>query len=259
MSWERPFDLFLDVRKPGAASSLLIRQSNSFAESSTPIRWIEGDCFPLRIHLLDPETQTFTEIESPVAILAGKASAAMDDGSTLFSAQDFSAVVPGEGMHAIEAVLDLNTEGLISAISASTISGSPKFVLAQVDLELQNADNTRRQTYRFPVEVQRQAYKDSDLDPTPGPPTYPPPSAIVANLSGSVDVDAEVADMEVDISEHGLEEAPSVVLPSICKPSADAPQIICTGVSGVTAEGFIAHLSGITPTAGYKLNYLVIP
>lgn len=259
MSWERPFDLFLDVRKPGAATSLLIRQSNSFAESSTPIRWIEGDCFPLRIHLLDPETQEYTEIEDPVAILAGKASEDMDESATLFSAQDFEPVSDGEGVHAIESVLNLNTTELIEAIDAASVSsGRPKSVLVQVDLELQNEDNSLRQTYRFPVEVQRQAFKDDDLEPTPGPPNYPPPSALVANNSGSVDLAEESTKIEVDLSDHGLGEAPAVILLTVCKPSAGSAQIFATA-SSVSASAFTAHFSAGIPAPGYKLTYLVIP
>lgn len=257
-SWERPVDIYLDVRKPGAEHSMLSPNGTAFSSVTTPLKWIEGDAFNLRLYLVDPEDSSYENVTDSAVMLAGKPVAGMED-DPLFSAQDFSVVDLGNDKYCLEAELDLNTEELISAIDAASQTGNePKNVLVVVDVEVQNLTNTLRTTYRFWVNVYRQSYSDSDLDPTPGPPSYPDPGDLVANKSGAAALSAGTSSIEVDLSSHVLSEAPAVVLLTIRKPSADDPQIFAT-LAAVSSTAFTAHFSGEIPGAGYTINYLVIP
>ena len=255
MSWTRPVDVYLDVRKPGAEASLLAKNGAAFSGSAAPLKWIAGDAFMLRIFLLDPSTVAYEQVDNPAVLVAAKDPA--DTEHVLFSAQNFSSASEGDA-HYVESLLNLNTEDLLSAIdSAPARSGAGKSVSVLVDVEFQNANNSLRSTYRFPVQVFEQMYSDGDLDPSPGPPAYPDPDALLANNSGSVDLVLGSTLMEVDISDYGFGQAPAVVLLTICKPSAGSAQLFAV-VEDVRAESFTAHFSAAVPEDGYKLHYLVI-
>lgn len=177
MTFARVFDLYIDTAAAGGPNPLL--QATNGSPLTIPVSWVQADCFTLRLHFRS--LNGFGVTTTAVALAAGDeivlaAKAAVADSTLLFNAMGFTEVTGGGDTY-YQATLDLNTTELDTALTGSTLT-------ALVDVEVQNADNTARLTFRFSVTIVAQAY-DDEADPTPGTPTYPAPSAVmVKNPSG---------------------------------------------------------------------------
>lgn len=243
--------LYIDADRPGGLSCLLQGKTSS-AVSETP-RAVQGDEFLLQLYFRkrgSPSAASTAATVSPAAIVfAAKKADNLGATTLLFSTAAFAPA--GEGDDArYEAVLNLNTPELDAAF------GTEKTVTARVDVELQNADNSRRLTYQFDWFISRQAYA-GEATPTPGTPTYPHPSLIVTKIRGTIELD-EGAD-SAEVENLGLSEAPAQVLLTLRTPSAEDPLLVCAVAGAPTAGGFQVVLSAPTPDEGYKIDWMVIP
>lgn len=250
MSWQRYFRLDLNVNEP---TNPLLEQGLSAARSN--LQWTQADTFLLRIYLRSTgqlgEASTSQALPAGSAIVLGAKETVNNEVQTtlLFSATSFTEVVDGDDTY-YEAELDLNTTPL------NDLFGSKGTVTVQVDVEIQDAGNTRRLTLRFPVTIGKQAYAN-ESSPTPAEPSYPAASSLVVKNVDAVDI-PNGADT-LSITGLALASAPAQILLTLRKPSAGAANIVPTWVDGSeSTAGFDVELNAPTPTAGYKLDYLII-
>ena len=169
-AFERVYSLYLDKDAPGGLSCLLAGTSG--AVRTQAVQWMQADAFTIRLYFRERaglSATTSVELGSgDEIVLAGKASLAATD--LLFSVTSWTKVTSGSEVY-YQGTLDLNTTELETAMTSTSVT-------ALVDVEVQNADNTRRLSYRFSATVAKQVY-DGESDPTPGTPTYPSPSALM--------------------------------------------------------------------------------
>lgn len=104
----------------------------------------------------------------------------LEEEGLLFSAVDFEAVGSGQALH-YEAMLSLNTEEIDAKFEA--LGATARSIEALLDIELSNADNTKRKTIvlQWPVTIRRDIFRGTEGVPTPGTPTYPPADALALN------------------------------------------------------------------------------
>jgi len=166
------YDIYLDRSKVGGQSCVLSGISSSL--NTAALQMISGDKLRLRLHFRSMAgygaVSTSELLDAgDVIVLAGKLSSTPGAASALFSCDSFI-FVPGTDNY-YEGVLDLNTNELTTALT------SVVFCDCVVDVEIQNAGNTERVTYRLSVRVNKQAYAGTE-GTTPGDLLYPPPSSL---------------------------------------------------------------------------------
>ncbi|WP_448579277.1 hypothetical protein [Thermosphaera sp.] len=245
------YSLYIDADRPGGRSCLL-EGKTSAPLGDTP-RVVQADAFVLKLYFRKRMSAGSPSTPAPVSpsaiILAAKRADDLSATTLLFSAADFSPAGEGDDRH-YEAILNLHTPEMDAAF------GTDKTMLARVDIELQNADNTRRLTYQFDLTVVRQVY-GGEATPTPGTPPYPHPSLIITKIRGTINLDEGSSSATVE--NLGLGAPPAQVLLTLRTPSAEAPMLACAVAGAPTADGFVVVLSAPTPSVGYKLDWLVIP
>ena len=176
MAFALLFEIF--IRKSKGSDNPLIASKTDASPRDT-IRWIPGDHFKLRVHLLnEPEQPQQPFIGAQInsgneIVLNGKNPEALT-GDSYFSATGFTEVESG-GQYYYEADLDLNVEAFITA--ANEGNGGKANVMAE--LQVQDAGNTKRLSYEFPVIGKARVYQGTEGVPTSGDPAYPVPGAIV--------------------------------------------------------------------------------
>lgn len=173
MSWGRTIDLYYDVEFTGS-SPLLAISASSVSQGAAP-QLVAGDHLDLRIFLRRKTSAGALEALSLPAgfamIFAGKlVSSSAPSGDLLFSATSFTETGTGDDLH-YAADLNLNTTDLLAAVSGK---GS---ITARCDLQIQNADNSRRVTLQADFTVRNQAYAGEGA-PEDGDPEYPLPAQI---------------------------------------------------------------------------------
>jgi hypothetical protein len=171
-------NLYLDVDKPGGAACLLAGTGSQAKQGNQGL--IAGDTLTLRLYFRQVaglgSASTAVDLDTGSAIvLAGKA--VLTEADALFSASSFT--FNGTG-HYYEATLDLNTTGLDTLLATATSA------TVYCDVEVQNATNTKRITYRFTATVYKEAYTGSE-GTTSGNPPYPAPENVaVKNPTGNM-------------------------------------------------------------------------
>lgn len=173
MSWSIRQRWYLDLSQKGN-KVLLDVEDNGVADRTKDLVQRLADCFDLELMFIDRaiDDAIVALPETYAIILAGKLSTnGVVSGDVLFSATGF---VPFDdaGDTGYRAALDLNTTELETAL------GDNASIDVQVDVEIQNGDNTRRITLSFVVKVMPQSYA-GEGSPTPAEPVYPAPENII--------------------------------------------------------------------------------
>lgn len=172
-TWSRYLHLYYDVDST-AAVPLLRFDGDSVATGAAP-SLVQSDHFPFAVHLMrrsaGNEYEALSIPPGHVMVFAGKV------GETLlFSATGFVEATDDRGSY-YEAELDLHTDALATAI------GTKAEITVRCDLEIQNADNTRRYTIQADFVVRRQSYA-GEGSPTPSAPLYPSPDQVALRDPG---------------------------------------------------------------------------
>lgn len=179
MALTRTVKLFLNnARTPG---QVLLSSLTDPSAPSTPAL-IEADRCLVQLRFCDRPANvggSATTAELPVdnvIVLGGRK--VRGAGALLFSASNFVKVEDG-GDVLYQAVLNLNVGSEIW----NPAFGGEEQITVWVDVEVQapavdDAEETDRITYQFPVTIIRQAYA-GDAAPAPAAPIYPAPEALV--------------------------------------------------------------------------------
>lgn len=244
-------NIWLDLAGAGRASARVEVQEGSLNLSPGAMRVTQGDTFTARLRFVDNATTPQALPENTVLALAGAPDDENLSADLVVFCDEFTKVTAEADVY-YEGLLDLNTDEL-NAIFAAT--GAPDEVPLDIDVELQNADNSRRLTLRFQVVAVRQKYS-GQAEPTPATPPYPTPSSLVTKVRGTVAIALGAAGHVV--TGLDLDEAPAQVLPSLRIPSAEASGIDCWVVGEPTTDGFTVVFGAEIPAEGYKLDYLLV-
>lgn len=166
-------NLFIDGMRPGGADAALDGTTSN--SSATPPSFVAGDVLDLKLwfreRAADGGTSTAMTIPSgSVIVVAGKL--ADSSGDLLFSATGFTA--DGDGY---KATLDLNTTPISTALSSTAHGG---YLAIYIDIEVQNAGNTARATYRVNARLYKQVYAGET-----SPSAVVPPTPILLSPDGS--------------------------------------------------------------------------
>jgi hypothetical protein len=158
-------NLFIDGMRPGGADAAL--DGTTSTSLSSPVSFVAGDVLTLKLWFRERATDggastAMTIPSGSVIVVGGKL--ASSAGELLFSATSFAA--DGDGYIA---TLDLNTTPISTALSSTSHGGHLDIF---VDIEVQNAGNTARATYRVNGRLYKQVYAgetspSSVVTPTP--------------------------------------------------------------------------------------------
>jgi|GEM_PF-5269412 len=175
-AFTRYFNLTIDLGNP---SNPLLGASTSLGRSSTSVQFTQGDKFTLRIF---PTWNSATcALEDGSAIVFAARQTGIFTGELLFSATIFSKYTDESGLIYYEATLDLNTQAIADVLPANTAS-----VAFTADIEIQNAANTERLSYRFAGTIVKQAYNGTEGVPTDADPPYPASDKVmVKHMNGA--------------------------------------------------------------------------
>lgn len=166
-------NLFIDGMRPGGADAAL--DGTTSTSLSSPVSFVAGDVLTLKVwfreRATDGGTSTAMTIPSGSVIVVG-GKLASSAGELLFSATSFSA--DGDGYIA---TLDLNTTPISTALSSIDHG---RYLDIYVDIEVQNAGNTARATYRVNGRLYKQVYAGET-----SPSSVVPPTPILLSPDGS--------------------------------------------------------------------------
>jgi hypothetical protein len=172
MSFQRTLNLFVNLSSPGGPGSSMLRSRSPNDLLSYAVPFVFGDCFTLALWFLTPDPygvdDSAVETVDGSILVGGRAA---PGGDLLFAASGFQQVGSGNTRH-YEAVLNLNTAALREAIGTSAT------LAVIVDIELQNADNSRRMTYQFLAVVNAEYVATASGVELPGL-HYPAPDQLV--------------------------------------------------------------------------------
>jgi hypothetical protein len=157
-------NLYIDFTNPGAENVLL--QGTQSSPIQRTLNWVNGDVFAVRLWFRTPgalgAASVFAALDAgSVIVMAGKTS--LTSATLVFAAASFAEGTSG-GETYYESECSLNTAAL-----AAAVAGSTNAVPVYVDVEVQNADNSRRLTWRFLINVTRQAYEGTEDIPATSP------------------------------------------------------------------------------------------
>ena len=175
MSFTRTYDLYINLA--AGTSGPLLASTASLSASAKPT-WNQNDTFLLRLWFLTPAATTNTAPtltaldDGAVIVLGARPATDLEDGGLLFSATDFTEGGTADAPF-YSAELNLNTAALATALTGQ------KSLAVQVDLQIQNADNTERLTVpQFAATILRDVIRGDEGVPVSGDPVYPVPAAI---------------------------------------------------------------------------------
>jgi len=161
----RVYSLYINGDKPGGLNALLSGKTSSQI-IETPA-FMQGDRFALRLFFRKPgatlnDASTAYELPATFSlVLSGKLATAIKTGSNLILVSTWTKTGTGDDVY-YSGSMDMNTAELTAAFetaSADTLS-------VYVDIEVRDATNSERTTYRVPVTVYRQVY-DGQMEPSP--------------------------------------------------------------------------------------------
>lgn len=183
-TWNRRYDLYIDVDAP-SARALLVSATDSSVLNSPP-EFVAGDESTLRIHFLR-RTSVLGAVEaaSPdadsVLRFSGRALGVPSGSDLLFLATGFEQVEGDES--AWEADLDLNTEELATFLAAAPTG--PKALTCEI--EVSNAAQTRRRSLQFAAVALPQVYEGQDT-----PTSLPTPEDFLSARAVRFDVEQDL-------------------------------------------------------------------
>lgn len=174
MELERAIDLY--VNADISAGQRLF----TTATSANPLAaWqaTAGDRFILRVHWrLRAQAQSAPTVPAKLPagaqMVIGVKPANALGGDLLAFVEEFTEV-EDDGVFHYEAIANFNTSEILAAFNGQSS------LRCQADLEIQNADNTKRLTHRLPLNIFQQAYSGLEGEPVDGDPPYPPPGQVV--------------------------------------------------------------------------------
>lgn len=143
---------------------------------------MSGDVCKLRLYFRKRGATTETDSTEETLpagstiVFAGKNAADLTS-DLLFSASSFSEVTGLSSSKCYESTLNLNTIPISEAMSA--LDKTATKLTALVDIEVQNAGNTSKVTYRVTLDIYRQVYAGETA-----PSVVVPPAAIIESPSG---------------------------------------------------------------------------
>jgi hypothetical protein len=160
-------NLFLDYYKPGGVEPLLEEFKSKQVYSRQA--FMSGDVCKIRLYFrkrgatAESDSTEETLPAGSTIVVAGRNSTDLTS-ALLFCANAFSEVTGLNSSKCYEATLDLNTETMLAAMTglATTVTK----ITAVIDIEVRNAGNTSRVTYRTTIEIYRQVYA-GEIAPSP--------------------------------------------------------------------------------------------
>ena len=172
MTWDGILNLYLDITKAGTRGCLLVEKtatalaSADFIAGDKPISVALWFRTPVSAAFGAASTSAAVELaDNSVIVMAGKLSSALSATTLLFSATPFAKSGSGDNV-CYEGALDLNTVEIIAAWAAA---GEADSLSLYVDIEVENADNSKRSTFQFAATLYRQVYA-GEADPTTATP-----------------------------------------------------------------------------------------
>lgn len=167
----REINLYIDGDLPGGRNALLSGLTDPGPATERPAL-MQGDILAVNLYFrrknsADPVGSVTTALELPagsVVVLAGKLESDLS-GDALFVASSFASGGSSDTVH-YAASLTLNTDAIQTAFEANPTSSSLNVF---ADVEVQNAGNTERVTFRLHVTLYRQAYQGDEATPVPSP------------------------------------------------------------------------------------------
>jgi hypothetical protein len=160
-SWERTMDLYLDVAKFATGANPLLNVDGGSVRSGGSPTLIQGDHLTLRLHFCRFTSAGLEIVDLPAGsaiVFAGRLRDEIESGDILFAADTFTVSGTGDDL-LYYADLDLNTTELDEAI------GSEAQLIVRCDVEVQNADNSRRMTLQFDATVRHEVYAEGAAVP----------------------------------------------------------------------------------------------
>lgn len=251
MAFALLFEIF--IRKSKGCDNPLIA-SKSDASPRDTIKWIPGDHFKVRVHLLDEPVQpqqpfVGARIDSGNQLVLNGKNPEDLTGDSYFSATGFTEVESG-GEYYYEADLDLNVEAFITA--AEEGNGGQANVLAE--LQVQDAGNTKRLSYEFPVIGKARVYQGTEGVPTSGDPVYPLPGAILRVIT----IDMSVGDVDYG---GPLNVPANTIVRLVGEPKAYASAVLTSNGTNVANNNYVeiggtgyTFVSALSPSEGEVLR-----
>lgn len=153
----REIALFIDGLKAGGLDAALDQKNST--PPNYPAALMSGDKCPLKVYFRqkDDENGASTYLDLPAGstlVVAGRTSS----GSLLFAATGFSASGAGTDASCYAGTIDLSTAEIEAALT-STAYGSA--IPLYVDIEVRNAGDTERLTFRISANLYKQVYDGS--------------------------------------------------------------------------------------------------
>lgn len=225
------------------------------------IAWIFGDSVKIRLYFWSSILKANVRLDSGRQIvIAGRPTPARPQVFQAYAtaAESEQTETVGEGesqqtVYSYELLLLLNETKLREAIA------NLNRLAVYTDIEISGAGGAHPATWRIVPDVLPQIYEGAEL-PDPADPPYPPAGALITRaMAFAVAIPEEAFEIELDYGGLGLGDPPAAILPSVCRPSAEAPQILAAGVRAVTDHNAIVGLTAAAPGEGYILQALVIP
>ncbi len=162
MTWDRTISIYFDLDRPGGQVCVLNGTQASYRNERHG--FMQGDVFKLRVYPrilangIGAETTSVELGSGSKVVFSAKASPA--SATTLFGIEELAAPETPASPFYYEGTLNLNTSELADAL------GSLASLDVVADLEVQNADNTERLSFRIPLRIHAQVY-DNEIPPVP--------------------------------------------------------------------------------------------
>lgn len=158
----RRLALYIDGTKPGGPNASLSGKTNNVA--NPPFSMMQGDTCDLAVFFRSPSTTSqasdYLELEAGCVIaMAGSG----PDGTILFAVTSFTLSGTGTDDACYTGSLNLATEAIETALSNLT----GEYLDVDIDVEVRNAGNTERVTFRIPARIYPEIYTVSAPTPTP--------------------------------------------------------------------------------------------
>lgn len=243
MNFLRTIDIYIDVDAYGTTPILTYNSGQAVANSNN-LSWVASDVVTLNLHFMRLDsTWEAQRLVGSTIILAGKST---PDGEALFACTSFTEASASEGYYYYD-TLSLHTTALSAAM------GTSDSLEVHVDLELQDATNTYRQTFQWDVDILKQYYLGTEGLPASAAIIYPAPGSLLLNYTGTVEPTAK--QFTVDITGFALDAAPKVFL-QVESESCVFAIVKKDTISNISFEG---ELSSYDVADGTKVLYFLIP
>lgn len=225
MEWDRYVEFVINLAAKG--TDTLVRSISSLTTAKADI--VQNDEFPVRLRFALPTNVSTSPLEvvrlapGSVIVFTGKDAANLSAGDLLYYLDEFEEGLDESG-YFYTGILNTNTD---EALAAFTGLGSKSSLAVTNEVEIQNAGNTQRTSFQHSSIFRRQVY-NGEAAPTPAPPPYPVPSALLIVSAGDRRYLRPL--LTLDALAGGTENA----LDAIPTLAAVAPFVVLTRIGDVT-------------------------